>query len=171
MAKILLDLILILISPFILYGFIWLVLAHLEPSLLIILLIIFPKYWAPDFPIKYLPSIFTYLFYFAYLTLVYKRAKSKDGFIQTKRFIMKKEKIYSVIKLADLILSKFAYYLIPIFILCICAIFVDSVIFFGSMGYESLGVGIKAIKICIILLFIYLWRYLIKKAFRFQSND
>tara|TARA_Y100000766_G_C18584300_1_gene448721 strand:- start:95 stop:541 length:447 start_codon:yes stop_codon:yes gene_type:complete len=148
-----------------------LVLAHLEPSLLIILLIIFPKYWAPDFPIKYLPSIFTYLFYFAYLTLVYKRAKSKDGFIQTKRFIMKKEKIYSVIKLADLILSKFAYYLIPIFILCICAIFVDSVIFFGSMGYESLGVGIKAIKICIILLFIYLWRYLIKKAFRFQSND
>ena len=150
-----------------LFGFIFLVLRHL----IFLLFIIFPENRPPGFPFKYLPLIFTDLFYFAYLTLVYKRAKSKDGFIQTKRFIMKKEKIYSVIKLADLILSKLAYCLIPIFILCICAIFVDFAIFFGSMGYKSLGIGIKAILICIILPFIYLWRYLIKNAFRFQSKD
>ena len=167
MAKILLDLILILISPFMLFGFIFLVLRHL----IFLLFIIFPENSPPGFPFKYFPLIFTDLFYFVYLTLFYKRAKSKDGFIQTKRFIMKKEKIYSVIKLADLILSKLAYYLIPIFILCICAIFVDSVYFFISMGYKSLGIGIKAILICIILPFIYLWRYLIKKAFRFQFKD
>ena len=145
-----------------LLGFIFLFIMHL---------IIASQYWHPDFPFMFLTLIFADLFYFAYLRLVYKRARSKDGFIQTKRFIMKKEKIYSVIKLADLILSKFAYYLIPIFILCICAIFVDFAIFFGSMGYKSLGIGIKAILICIILPFIYLWRYLIKKAFRFQSKD
>ena len=134
-----------------LYGFIFLVLAHL-------------------FPFKYLPLIFTDLFYIAYLTLVYIRAKSKDGFTQTKRFIMEK-KIYSVIKIADLTLEKLAKYIIPIFILCICAIIIDSVYFFISMGYKSLGIGIKAILICIILPFIYLWRYLIKKAFRFQFKD
>ena len=167
MAKILLDLILILISPFMILGFIFLVLDHIW----LLSKIIFPENWPPDFPFKYLPLLFTDLFYFVYLTLFYKRAKSKDGFIQTKQSIMKKEKIYSVIKLADLILSKLAYCLIPIFILCICAIFVDFAIFFGSMGYKSLGIGIKAILICIILPFIYLWRYLIKKAFRFQSKD
>jgi len=148
-------------------GFIFLVLRHLW----LLSIIIFPENWPPGFPFKYLPLLFTDLFYFVYLTLFYKRAKSKDGFIQTKRFIMKKEKIYSVIKLADLILSKLAYCLIPIFILCICAIIIDFFYFFGSMGYKSLGIGIKAILICIILPFIYLWRYLIKKAFRFQFKD
>ena len=153
---------LILISPFMLLGFIFLFIMHL---------IIASAYWHPDFPFMFLTLIFADLFYFSYLTLFYKRAKSKDGFIQTKQSIMKKEKIYSVIKLADLILSKLAYYLIPIFILCICAIIIDSVYFFISMGYKSLGIGIIAILICIILPFIYLWRYLIKKAFRFQFKD
>ena len=148
-------------------GFIFLVLDHIW----LLSKIIFPENSPPGFPFKYFPLIFTDLFYFVYLTLFYKRAKSKDGFIQTKKSIMKKEKIYSVIKLADLILSKLAYCLIPIFILCICAIFVDFAIFFGSMGYKSLGIGIKAILICIILTFIYLWRYLIKKAFRLLSKD
>jgi hypothetical protein len=101
-----------------------------------LLFIIFPENSPPGFPFKYFPLIFTDLFYFVYLTLFYKRAKSKDGFIQTKKSIMKKEKIYSVIKLADLILSKLAYFLIPIFILCICAIIIDFVYFFISMGYK-----------------------------------
>ena len=148
-------------------GFIFLVLDHLW----LLSKIIFPENWPPGFPFKYFPLLFTDLFYFVYLTLFYKRAKSKDGFIQTKKSIMKKEKIYSVIKLADLILSKLAYFLIPIFILCICAIIIDSVYFFISMGYKSLGIGIKAILIYIILTFIYLWRYLIKKAFRLLSKD
>ena len=160
MGKIILDFILILISPFMIPGFIFLFIMH-----------VYHYHHTPYVTFTFLTLIFADLFYFAYLTLVYKRAKSKDGFIQTKRFIMKKEKIYSVIKLADLILSKLAYCLIPIFILCICAIFVDFAIFFGSMGYKSLGIGMKAILICIILPFIYLWRYLIKKAFRFQFKD
>ena len=61
-------------------GFIFLVLDHIW----LLSKIIFPENWPPDFPFKYLPLLFTDLFYFAYLTLVYKRAKSKDGFIQTK---------------------------------------------------------------------------------------
>ena len=69
-------------------GFIFLVLDHLW----LLSKIIFPENWPPDFPFKYLPLLFTDLFYFAYLTLVYKRAKSKDGFIQTKKIYNEKRK-------------------------------------------------------------------------------
>ena len=150
-----------------LYGFIFLVLRHL----MLLLLIIFPKNWPPNFSFMLPSLIFTDLFYFVYLTLFYKRAKSKDGFIQTKQSIMKKEKIYSVIKLADLILARISIYIIPIYILCICIIFIDFVYHLLSMGYESLAIGRIAISICIFSPFIYFWRYLIKKAFRFQSKD
>ena len=145
-----------------LLGFIFLFIMHL---------IIASAYWHPDFPFMFLTLIFADLFYFSYLTLFYKRAKSKDGFIQTKRFIMEKEKIYSVIKLADLILARISIYIIPIYILCICIIFINFVYHLVSMGYESLAIGRIAISICIFSPFIYFWRYLIKKAFRFQSKD
>jgi len=163
MAKILLDLMLILISPFMLLGFIFLFIMHL--------IIASQYWWHPDFPFMFLTLICADLFYFSYLTLFYKRAKSKDGFIQTKQSIMKKEKIYSVIKLADLILARISIYIIPIYILCICIIFIDFVYHLLSMGYESLAIGRIAISICIFSPFIYFWRYLIKKAFRFQSKD
>ena len=108
----------------------FLVLRHL----IFLLFIIFPENSPPGFPFKYFPLIFTDLF-LCLFNIILKRAKSKDGFIQTKQSIMKNEK-YTIIKLADLILSKLAYFLIPIFILCICAIIIDSVYFFISMGIK-----------------------------------
>ena len=158
--KIILDLILIILSPFMLFGIILLVLFHF---------FLYNELGHPDFGLIFIKIILFDLFYVAYLTLFYMRIKSEDGFNQTKECIINRKIIYSIIKVIDWILARLFIYIIPILILCICIIFIDGAYQIITKGYRSLGVGKIALKIASFCMFsplIYLWRLLIKKVLR-----
>ena len=160
MQKIILDLILIVLFPFMLGGIILLVSFHF---------FLYNELGHPDFGFILIKLMLLDLFYVAYLTLFYKRRKSEDGFNQTKEFIINRKIIYSIIKVIDWILARLFIFIIPIFILCICIIFIDGAYQMITKGYRSLEIGKTAMKIASLCMFyplIYLWRFLIKKVLR-----
>ena len=81
--------------------------------------------------------------------------------------------IYSIIKVIDWIFARLFIFIIPILILCIGIIFIDSIYtwitsIYGR-GYGNLTIGKTAMKIASLCMFyplIYLWRFLIKKVLR-----
>ena len=160
MKKIILDLILIILFPFMLGGVILLVSFHF---------FLYKELGHPDFGFMLIKLMLLDIFYVAYLTLFYKRRKSEDGFNQTKEFIINRKIIYSIIKVIDWIFARLFIFIIPIFILCICIIFIDEVFQIITKGYGSLEIGKTAMKIASLCMFyplIYLWRFLIKKVLR-----
>ena len=160
MKKIILDLILIILFPFMLGGVILLVSFHF---------FLYNELGHPDFGFILIKLMLLDLFYVAYLTLFYKRRKSEDGFNQTKEFIINRKIIYSIIKVIDWIFARLFIFIIPIFILCICIFFIDEVFQIITKGHRSLEIGKTAMKIASLCMFyplIYLSRFLIKKVLR-----
>jgi len=164
MQKIILDLILIVLFPFMLGGIILLVSFHF---------FLYNELGHPDFGFMLIKLMLLDFFYVAYLTLFYKRRKSEDGFNQTKEFIINKKIIYSIIKVIDWILARLFIFIIPILILCICITFIDFIYtwitYIYGRGYGNLTIGKTAMKIASLCMFyplIYLWRFLIKKVLR-----
>ncbi len=160
MKKIILDLILIILIPFMLVGIILLVSFHF---------FLYNELGHPDFGFILIKLMLLDLFYVAYLTLFYKRIKSEDGFNQTKEFIINRKIIYSIIKVIDWIFARLFIFIIPIFILCICIFFIDEVFQIITKGHRSLEIGKTAMKIASLCMFyplIYLSRFLIKKVLR-----
>ena len=161
MKKIILDLILIILSPFMLGGIILLVSFHF--------LIFKNELGHPYFGFILIKLMLLDLFCLAYLTLFYKRIKSEYGFNQTKEFIINRKIIYSIIKVIDWIFARLFIFIIPIFILCMCIIFIDGVYQMITKGYGSLEIGnlpVKIASLCMFYPLIYLWRFLIKKVLR-----
>ena len=81
MKKILLDIILIILTPFMFIGLIYLVPMHLA---------LYYEYGEPDFSFMLFSLIFADLVYITYLTLFYKRIRLGEGFEQIKKFIIGK---------------------------------------------------------------------------------
>ena len=165
MKKILLDLILIFLTPFMLLGIIYLVPLHLA---------VYYGWGGKDFLFALFPLILADLVYIIYLTSFYKRIRSGEGFEQIKKFIISKKKLFFIIQVVDRIFVTLGIFVIPLFVLSlvIFLILVGLIIllelFRSHLSYDVLPfLRITGIVLsgCILYLPMYLSRYVIKKVF------
>ena len=165
MKKILLDLILIFLTPFMSLGLVYLVPLHFG---------LYYEYGKKDFLFALFPLILADLVYIIYSTLFYKRIRSREGFGQIKKFITSKKKLFFIIQVVDRIFVTLGIFVIPLFVLSLVlslilvGLIILSELFRSDLPYDVLHfLRITGIVLsgCILYLPMYLSRYVIKKVF------
>jgi len=165
MKKILLDLILIFLTPFMLFGLIYLVPLHLA---------LYYEYGETDFLFMLFPLMFADLVYITYLTLFYKRIRFGEGFEQIKKFIINKKKLFFIIQVVDKIFVTLGIFVIPLFVFSLIMFLILVGLSILSHMFRSdvldllhyFRITEMILGGCILYLPIYLSRYIIKKVFK-----
>ena len=165
MKKILLDLILIFLVPFMLLGLIYLVPMHLA---------LYYAYGETDFSIGLFSLLFADLVYISYLTLFYKTIRSGEGFEQIKKFIISKKKLFFIIQVVDRIFVTLGIFVIPLFVFSLIMFLILVGLSILSHMFRSdvldllhyFRITEMILGGCILYLPIYLSRYIIKKVFK-----
>ena len=165
MIKILLDLVLIFLTPFMSLGLFFLVPLHFA---------VYYGYGEKDFLFALFPLILADLVYIIYSTLFYKRIRSREGFGQIKKFITSKKKLFFIIQVVDRIFVILGIFVIPLFVLSlvIFLILVGLIILLEFLKWD-LSIDVlpflrktgRVLSGCILYLPMYLSRYIIKKVF------